>query len=179
MAGQETPRIYVASLSDYNAGTLHGAWLDATGADAVNDGIAAMLRASPEGNAEEFAIHDYEGFGSYRVHEYESIETVCAVAEAIAEHGTLFADYLAHVGEAKDADGVADALERFRESYQGSFDSLENWAEQFLDDTGALKEVPESLRGYIDFEAWARDAELNGDVFTLETDGTTHVFWGT
>jgi antirestriction protein len=61
--------------------------------------------------------------------------------------------------------------------YQGGHDSLEAWAAQFLEDSGSLAEVPESLRGYIDFEAWARDAELGGDVFTVEVDGVVHVFW--
>jgi hypothetical protein len=37
-------------------------------------------------------------------------------------------------------------------------------------------EVPESLRGYIEFERWARDQELNGDIFTLG-ERAVHVFW--
>ena len=38
------PRIYVASLSDYNAGRLHGVWLEATDLDSVRVGVAAMLK---------------------------------------------------------------------------------------------------------------------------------------
>ena len=38
-----TPRIYVASLSDYNAGHLHGRWIDADqDPDAIREEIAAM-----------------------------------------------------------------------------------------------------------------------------------------
>jgi len=45
------PRIYVASLSDYNNGGLHGRWIDLDGLDAsdtgaVQDEIAEMLRES-------------------------------------------------------------------------------------------------------------------------------------
>ena len=29
MTAQECPRVYVASLSDYNAGRLHGVWINA------------------------------------------------------------------------------------------------------------------------------------------------------
>jgi antirestriction protein len=173
----ETPRIYVASLADYNAGRLHGVWLDAVDADAVYEGIARMLRASPEPLAEEFAIHDFENFGSYRVDEYDGIHLVCAVGAAIDEIGTLFAEYLGHVGGPKTSDDVAPLVERFRESYQGEWDSMASWAESFLEDTGSLKDVPESLRNYIDFESWADDAEMNGDVFSIEVGGRTHVFW--
>jgi hypothetical protein len=56
-------------------------------------------------------------------------------------------------------------------------DSLASWAESFLEDTGSLKDVSESLRNYIDFESWADDAEMNGDVFSIEAGGNVHVFW--
>src|SRR5579884_2171582 len=104
-----TPRIYVASLSDYNAGRLHGVWLDALDADEVEAGIDKMLAASPSNrpllnaqpptqnaaqSAADFAIHDFENFGSYRLGEYDSIPLDCALGAAIQEHGALFADYL-------------------------------------------------------------------------------------
>ena len=44
-----TPRIYVACLAAYNAGTLHGAWIDADqSAEAIWAEIRAMLATSPE-----------------------------------------------------------------------------------------------------------------------------------
>ena len=46
------PRIYVASLSDYNAGRLHGTWLDAdVEAADLAEGVQAMLASSPEPGA--------------------------------------------------------------------------------------------------------------------------------
>ena len=46
-----------------------------------------MLDRSPSGGAEEFAILDFEGFGPWRLGEYESIATWPTVAQGIAEHG--------------------------------------------------------------------------------------------
>jgi hypothetical protein len=58
-----TPKIYVASLSDYNAGRLHGRWIDANQpTHGIWSDIGDMLAESPEPGAEEWAIHDYEGF---------------------------------------------------------------------------------------------------------------------
>jgi len=60
----ETPRIYVACLAAYNAGRLHGRWIDAAqDAADIQAEVRKMLAASPQADAEEWAIHDYEGFG--------------------------------------------------------------------------------------------------------------------
>lgn len=38
--------------------------------------------------------------------------------------------------------------------------------------------LPENLRGYFDYEAFARDAELGADIVSIATrDGQVHVFW--
>ena len=50
----DTFRIYVASLSDYNAGILHGTWIDfaqLTDLDDLRAAIAAMLATSPTAKA--------------------------------------------------------------------------------------------------------------------------------
>ena len=51
-----TPRIYVASLADYNAGRLHGRWIDADQPiEVIREEIAEMLTESKEPIAEEWA----------------------------------------------------------------------------------------------------------------------------
>lgn len=50
---QDRPRIYVACLAVYNNGRLHGRWIDATAPDEIWREVSAMLRASPEPDAEE------------------------------------------------------------------------------------------------------------------------------
>lgn len=60
---QNTPKIYVVCLAAYNNGKLHGVWIEANQpAEAIWDAIRAMLKNSPERDAEEWVIHDYEGF---------------------------------------------------------------------------------------------------------------------
>jgi antirestriction protein len=200
------PRIYVASLADYNAGHLHGTWIDANqDADAIRDEIATMLRGSPHPNvmvacpelglsfecprksdntpcdtckgtgkvpsAEEYAIHDYEGFGKVKISEYETIDTVAELAKLIEEHDGAFEVAYANfsrLDEAKDA---------VTNKYEGAWDSLEDYAENFLEDTGQLREIPENLRAYFDFEKFARDLKLGGDVWTgRDSSGQLHVF---
>ncbi len=122
---QARPRIYVASLSDYNAGRLYGVWLEAAQeVEELQAGITAMLETSPEPVAEEWAIHDYEGFGRMHLSEYESLETVSAVAQGIVEHGPAFAAW-ADLQYPLDVAALAD----FEAAFRGTWKSVEAYAE--------------------------------------------------
>jgi len=91
----EEIRIYVADLAAYNNGKLHGVWIDATqDLDDIQEQINAMLAESPEGFAEEYAIHDYEGFGGYSVGEYEGIHSLHKIACFIEEYPDLAGELL-------------------------------------------------------------------------------------
>jgi antirestriction protein len=84
MGEKVVPRIYVASLADYNAGRLHGRWIRADQpSDAIYGEIQAMLAESEIPEAEEWAIHDFEGFGRCRVGESALIDTVVAMARRV------------------------------------------------------------------------------------------------
>jgi antirestriction protein len=173
-ADTDTPRIYVACLASYNAGELHGVWVDVPeDVESLHAAIQEMLAASPEPDAEEWAIHDYEGFGSVHLEEYASLEHVVETAAFIQEHGELASELIAHF-----AGDIEEASHAIEEHYAGCYDSLETFAEELMEDSGQLASVPENLRNYIDFEAIASDMDLNGDVFTLEIGyKEVHVFW--
>ncbi|MCP5244917.1 MAG: antirestriction protein ArdA [Burkholderiales bacterium] len=87
-------RIYVADLAAYNNGKLHGVWINATDdLDDIQKQVIQMLAESPEGFAEEYAIHDYEGFEGYALSEYEGLETAQKIACFIEERsGPHFLD---------------------------------------------------------------------------------------
>jgi len=175
---QAQPRIYVASLADYNEGRLYGAWIDAAQeADELEQSVKEMLARSPSPGAEEWAIHDYEGFGELRLDESESLATVAKVARGIAEHGPAFAAWAAHVGT------DSEALEEFEDAYMGEWDNAAAFAEEMFDDLWQMEEimrgVPELLAAYIriDYEAFVRDMVSNGELATSEKpDGGIYVF---
>lgn len=176
----ERPRIYVASLADYNNGRLHGTWLDASREpEELYADISRMLRSSREPGAEEFAVHDYEGFGEARIDEYDGIDHVARIARGIAEHGLAFGAW------ACLQEGNPEALDQFTDAYLGHYDSLQAYAEQLIDDLGYQQlldeSVPESLQPYarIDTEALARDMHLEGDLTVMPAeDGGIWLFDG-
>jgi len=66
-------------------------------------------------------------------------------------------------------------------SIAGKWLDLEDYSdkEAFLEACAELHkdEIPENLRSYFDYEAYARDMKLGGDVWTAEHGGETWVFW--
>lgn len=194
-------RIYAACLASYNNGVLHGRWIDADGgADHMRAEIAAMLRESPCPNvqvdcpdcdhlihningcptcngtgtvpsAEEYAIHDYDGFGSIKLGEHPDLDTVAELAGALEEHGEAFRIWYAN----DNSDGVD--VERFQEQYRGCFKSLEDYAAEMIEDIygGELKNLPDILKFHLVLGI-ARDLELGGDIWSESGDEGVHVF---
>ncbi|WP_043061659.1 antirestriction protein ArdA [Brucella anthropi] len=164
------PRIYVACLAAYNNGYLHGAWIDADqGADEIRSEIAAMLARSPIVRAEEYAIHDYEGFEGVTISEYADIDTVARLGAFVAEHGALGAGLLEHF-----SGDIGQAETALQDCYHGQFTSLADYMEELTTESIT---IPEALRYYVDWQAMARDAEMSGDLFTIETaHDEIHVF---
>ncbi|WP_081812352.1 antirestriction protein ArdA [Hyphomonas chukchiensis] len=157
-------------LVAYNNGRLHGAWIDATEPSEVMDKVRAMLAASPEPDAEEWAIHDHEGFEGARLSEYASFGTVCALAAFIGEHGALGAKLYREFG-----DDLAQAEAAF-EDYAGEYRSAADFAEEVTRDSGT--EIPASLDYYIDWQALARDMAMNGEIMVFQTGfDEVHIFW--
>lgn len=208
-------RIYVASLSDYNAGILHGVWIDCEGksSDDIMDEVRVMLRHSRcpnvmvecpvcEGrgevthhnsetgdtrqcecltckgtgevpSAEEWAIHDHEGFGDL-IGEYTGFDSVAELAEIYdqcsdEEEWELFREWWGTLG----ADEMP-TYDDFQEAYSGTYRTLGDWAAESHE---GHFDIPEALENYIDWDAMGRDAELNGSIFTINRGGSVAVFW--
>tara|TARA_R100001509_G_scaffold151849_1_gene111582 strand:- start:781 stop:1320 length:540 start_codon:yes stop_codon:yes gene_type:complete len=153
-------RIYVACLSSYNAGKLHGTWidLDYKSVDEVEKEIELMLKASSEPYAEEYAIHDFEGI---RCEENTDIATIVEKVETLNElddsEKTAFLAFLDYENNG--------TLENFRDSYQGHWDNEKEYAIHLFDEC-YLDEMPEHLTHYIDYEAFRYDLFL--DHFSID-----------
>lgn len=177
------PRIYVASLSDYNHGISHGQWLGADQpVEALREGIDEMLAESPLATrtgepAEEWAIHDYDGFASLHINEYESLDRVSRIAHGIAEHGAAFAAWV------EACDGSDEALESFTEHFIGHYHSRTAWGDQLAEDYDIERLLDAALPGFlrmfvrIDTDRAVRELELSGAVTVADSpEGGVYVF---
>ncbi|HEY1831340.1 MAG TPA: antirestriction protein ArdA [Acidimicrobiales bacterium] len=174
-----SPRIYAASLNDYNEGILHGKWIDvACPCENIEAQIQDMLDSSPTSGAEEFGIFDFDGFGPWRPGEYESISVLARVAHGIVQHGAAFAHWAALAGTADSE------LDRFEAVYVGHYRSFVEYAERILEEYELPEQlenaVPSFLNRYVhlDITGFANDLLLDGDVDVSEGDGGVYVFDG-
>ena len=72
---------------------------------------------------------------------------------------------------------LTDALQQLDDVMVTEGTALD-YATSYIDECGLLDSMPEQLRYYFDYEAFARDMVLNGDVTEFEYDGTTYTAQG-
>jgi len=162
------PSVYVGSYGKYNNGSLKGAWLNLADCADKEAFLAACAELHKDEHDPELMFQDHEGIPEGMISE-SSIED--ALWEWLAlddDDRELLAVYRSDVDQ-------AGTIAQARDAFMGTFDTEEGWAESFLEDTGLLKEVPESLRDYIDYEKYVRDAGYNGMSF-VRHDGKVWVF---
>lgn len=162
-------RMYVACLAAHNNGVLHGAWIELDGktADDIQTEIDALIAVSSVEGAEEWAAFDWDGPGLDRFGEFPLLSDVVDFVEA---YESLDVDEQAAFEAFVNGTGEED-VERFRDAYLGEYDSIEHYAQEFIDDTGMLSDVPDHIVRYFDFAAFARDMTLGGDIWTADAPG--------
>ena len=162
--GQEVdkPSIYVACLSAYVSGYLHGAWIvPKTTKEELLEQIQEILKGSPMDDAEEWAIHDYNNFPD--LGEYPDLEKVCEVQRAFEEYEpSIVHGYLSNFCD-WDAGSLKEDID---EAFVGTFDNFREYADQTADET---MEIPDHIAGYFDYEGFAYDLKM--DYWTAEAPG--------
>lgn len=172
-------RIYVASLSDYNAGILHGFWFDLSDYSDADDLLEAIqkqvLDTSPtaheEGleSAEEFAIHDYDDVYPAGLGEYESINRLMEIQDCLNRciddniPEEAFCEWM------EEKEGVYSKnidYDNFASCYKGHYDSEVDFTYELVHETCLLDDVPEIAARYFDYEAYARDLFINDYTMT-------------
>jgi antirestriction protein len=175
-------RIYVASLSDYNNGILHGRWIDideSSDVDDIHEQIAEMLRRSPAAEkygdvAEEWAIHDYDGFKGFNLGEYESLERIVDIAQAVEKYPASVVAHLANDNSSLNGDELKSLIEdRFVATIEECMgDDVQALAEHFYESVAEDPELPEKYRDHAQAisESMAR-SDINGGVYHVIYDG--------
>jgi len=156
------PAIWVADLAAYNAGHSHGKWIRLHPAMTLEELQAKVAVILDEGTQkfgeetcslehEEFAIHDFEGFGPIRLGEYDSLEQILGHVERMGEDPGRYFAYV-------DACG-SDYADQYRpEDVFGPYDSEDDYAWQDLENhCGDWQEwlearLPEPYRWAVKFD---------------------------
>lgn len=178
------PRIYVRSLVDHTDGHDIGDWIDASqDLEDIQADIQKILSRSLHAHwtgqpAEEWAIHDQEGFGNITLSEYESLDVVCALGKGIHEHGLAFAAW----AELNDDPDIY-SLARFETAYFGDYDSRDAYAKHVFEEMNGeqeLEALPDWVRDVVrvDHQRMVREMTTGGEVRFVEHPGGVWAFNG-
>ena len=155
-------RVYVSTYKKYAEGNLKGAWLDLEGNDKEGFFEACKTLHADEEDP-ELMFQDTEDVPGGMISESSIDDEFWDWMELDDDDRELLEVY-------RDGVDQGGTIEKARDAFMGKNTSEEDWAEEYLEESGVLAGVPESLRYYIDFEAYARDARLGGDVVFVERD---------
>ena len=156
-----SPRIYVGTYAKYNSGSIEGGWLDLKDFRGKFEFQAACQKLHGSGE-HEFMFQDHEGIPAKYISESHLSDDVWDEWIILDDdQKELLNVFLCNV----NGEGTLDDAE---EAFQGKFASQGDWASDYWESTGLLHLIPENLRNYIDYEAYARDARLNGDLTFVE-----------
>ena len=149
----EEMRVYIANLGKYNEGELVGDWFTPP-----VDFDEMAERIGLNDRYEEYAIHDYEL--PFEIDEYTPIEEVNRLCEMVEELdyplNEVIDDLLCHFCSVEELYDHKDDI------IQYPCDNMVDVAYHLIDECGVLGEIPDRLRNYIDYEAFARDIDLEG-----------------
>lgn len=147
--------IYIANLHDYNCGRLVGEWVSLP---MVEEDLEAVANEISRGY--ELAIHDYE-CDFMRISEYDDIFRLNEIAE---QYENLFYHERIVVTAHMDYYGssIEEALEVLDSGDYAIYHDCTDTADVALELLGEGMISADTLETYFDFEAFARDLEIEG-----------------
>ena len=155
--------VWVGNLGKYNEGELVGEWFSFPCEDFEEEWEELMKVIGIGGRYEEVFCADWEcNIPGLKYSEYPDYEEL----DSIAQEWDSMRDYeRAQVGVrmALCDEDIFEAIDHMDEVtiWYGCID-MEDVAERFIDDTGILDRVPDTVRYYFDFKAYGRDMEIDG-----------------
>lgn len=161
-------KIFISNLKEYNNGKIIGEWVSLPCED-----IEEVLEKISNSGKDELFISDYEtDINGLKVAEYEDSLQLNEIAEEIEEMREdeliAFQAYLEQY-----ANNIEQALEEVR---QGNYtiyydcDDMSDVAYQVVNESGLLDGVPETIKGYFDYEAYGRDIDIEGTFIQVDNN---------
>lgn len=166
-----TPRVWIGCLACYNEGRLVGDWHDALGADEVTSADVHGRASSHD----ELWCFDIENIPVRREMSLHEAAEWGRVFDEIDDHlrAALFA-WVASCDYVSEGTGDLPVVSDFEERYCGHWDGFDDYARQLADDIELMRDVPEEIATYFDWESWTRD--LAFDYSVVDADTGIHVF---
>jgi antirestriction protein len=174
------PKICIGNLAAYNNGILIFDWVDANQEPEELNAKAQEI-ANKYFEGEEYIIFDYQDFGGVTISEWENLEKVSMIANALVENGEALSFYIEHyVDQRKDFD-IDQILRDFADSFVGEYENLNTFYDSCIEENlpseiEQLKVFGNPLLNYLYFEQMKEYLELCGEYNFYESNGFHFVF---
>jgi len=148
-------RVHYWELSNYNGGKLIGRWFDLDGLthdehlQEITDWMEELSETTGD-LCEEWIVGDTEDIPDGFVGVYHISSEFFDLQEAASRSGLDIEVFMAGIECGIDINDIDDA-------YAGSYANDIAYAEEYIDSTGMLSELPENLRFYFDVELFTQD----------------------
>ena len=168
-------RGYVANLGRYNEGELIGEWVtfpvDEDEWNEILDKIGISDKPDEQGRIyEEYFFADWDCDCDFGFEEYEDLDNVNEIAEQVDRLNSFEEEALeAMIDDGYDAEEALNAIADGDVLFYFDCDNMEDVAYQFVEESGMLAGVDETIARYFDYEAYGRDLEIEGTFLPTET----------
>jgi antirestriction protein len=143
------PSIYVGTYAKYNSGSIEGQWFDLEDYADSEEFYAACQDFHGPGE-HEFMFQDWQDIPDAMISESYLNPEVWAWLELDEGEREMVAAFERLFCSTEPLSTVQDAC-------VGKADSELEYTEEYVDDSGMLEGVPDTLRNYFDYEKYARD----------------------
>lgn len=157
-------QIYIANLDKYNEGELIGDWFSPPiDFDTVKDRIGL------NDEYEEYAIHDYEL--PFSIDEYTSISEINRKCELVTElESYAFFENISSILNYWFND-LEELVEHKDDIIcHSDCSNMSDVARNYIEESGTFSDIPNNLKNYIDYQAFGRDLEIEGN-FLMTSQG--------
>ena len=165
-------KIYVGTYSQYNNGSLFGAWIDLTHYSTKEEFYEACKKLHKGEEDPEYMFQDTDGKLSDMPQDWISESHVSDLVFKFLEHfkddneqGEAFLNWHSHAGYNGDLDYL---VSQFDEAYKGEYDNEAAFAEHLIEENGwyDILEKGGISANYFDVDAFKRDLFMGEFFFT-------------
>lgn len=163
-------QIYVGTYKKYNEGSLFGKWIKLCDYTDREEFYEACNQLHSDEKDAELMFQDWEYIPDDMINESWISENVFELINRASEIANFesfvsFLDFSSYSLENEELDYL---LTKFRDSYQGKYDTEEDFAYQLVEDCYNLSEF---VKSYFDYEKYSDDLFLTDYYFDDNTKG--------
>ncbi|BFU77283.1 hypothetical protein ALC152_04980 [Arcobacter sp. 15-2] len=171
-------KIYITDLSAYNQSFLIGKWITLPMCEEeLQEEIQSILKEGSEAcgfneTHEEVFITDYEfetEYSLFTVNEYSSISELNEKCEELSQYDEHDLKRISYLLDHLNYDLEA-AIEHYDEVHVYEDMTMRDVAEEYIESTVNLSELPDIVSNNIDYDAIARDFEIDSAYEVIEND---------